>query len=138
MQFKDNDIITDGVSRSEQALWNCREELPLPVLDFTAREKIRYIQAHAGFNNKELGDILGVSRRSIQNWATGSTISRANTEKIDMFFKKMMSLKSLTPKESRDALLSSTNGESFVQEFKQAIRRGERMLVPTPIEVRFV
>lgn len=40
-----------------------------------ASEMIRYIQEYAGFNNKELGDIFGVSRRSIQNWASGSAIS---------------------------------------------------------------
>ena len=124
MQFKDNEnIITDGRSRSEQEL---------------ASEKIRYIQTCSGFNNKELGDIFGVSRRSIQNWATGSTVSETNTEKIDLFFRKMMSLKSLTPEESRTALLSSDSGESFVQEFKRSIRRGEKMLVTTPIEGRFV
>ena len=124
MQFKDNEnIIIDGRSRSEQAL---------------AREKIRYIQTHAGFSDKELGDIFGVSRRSIQNWATGSTVSGANAEKIDLFFTKMMSLKSLTSKESRTALLSSDSGESFVQKFKRLTRRGEKMLVPTPIEGRFV
>lgn len=138
MQFKDNGIITDGQSLSEQELWNCREEIPLPGIASTTSEKVRYIQTHAGFNNKELGDIFGVSRRSIQNWATGSAISRVNIEKIDLFFNKMMSLKSLTPKESRATLLSSTNGESFVQEFKRSIKRGEKMLVPTPIEGRFV
>ena len=139
MQFKDNEnIITDGRSRPEQSLRDCREELSLPEIDSTASEKIRYIQKYAGFNNKELGDIFGVSRRSIQNWATGSAISETNTEKIDLFFTKMMTLKVLTPKESRTALLSSANGESFVQEFKWSIRRGERMLVPTPIEGRFV
>ena len=139
MQFKDNEnIITDGRSRSEQALRGCKENLSLSGLSFTASEKIRYIQTHAGFNNKELGDIFGVSRRSIQNWAKGSTVSGASIAKIDLFFTKMISLKSLTPKESRTALLSSTNGESFVQEFKRSIRRGEKMLVPTPIEGRFV
>lgn len=101
-------------------------------------EMIRYIQTYAGFNNKELGDIFGVSRRSIQNWATGSAVSEANTAKIDQFFAKMMSLKALTPEESRAALLSSASGESFVQAFKQSTRRGEKMLVPTPIEGRFV
>lgn len=139
MQFKDNEsTILDGKSRSEQALCNCREELSLPGLASTASEKVRYIQNMSGFNNKELGDIFGVSRRSIQNWATGSTVSETNTEKIDMFFKKIMSLKSLTPEESRDTLLSIDSGESFIQEFKRSIRRGEKMLVPTPIEGRFV
>lgn len=139
MQFKDNEnIITDSKSRSEQALWDCKEDLSLPGIDSTASEKIRYIQTHSGFNNKELGDIFCVSRRSIQNWATGRTVSGASAEKIDLFFTKMISLKDLTPEESRTALLSSTNGESFVQEFKQLTRRGEKMLVPTPIEGRFV
>ena len=108
------------------------------MLASTASEMIRYIQTYAGFNNKELGDIFGVSRRSIQNWATGSAVSETNTAKIDMFYTKMMSLKALTPKESRAALLSSASGESFVQAFKQSTRRGEKMLVPTPIEGRFV
>lgn len=139
MQFKDNgDIIIDGISRSEQELCNCREKPSLPGLASPASEKISYIQKHSGFNNKELGDIFGVSSRSIQNWATGSTVSETNTEKIDLFFTKMISLKTLTPKETRDTLLSSTNGECFVQEFKRSIRRGEKMLVPTPIESRFV
>lgn len=68
----------------------------------------------------------------------GRSRSETNTEKIDLFFRKMMSLKSLTPEESRTTLLSSDSGESFVQEFKRSIRRGEKMLVPTPIEGRFV
>lgn len=139
MQFKDNEsTILDGKSRSEQALCNCREELSLPGLASTASEKVRYIQNMSGFNNKELGDIFGVSRRSIQNWATGSAVSETNTEKIDMFFTKIMSMSSLKPEELRNALLSSTNGESFVQEFKRSIQRGEKILVPTPIEGRFV
>lgn len=139
MQFKDNEnIITDGSPQSKQVLWGCREDLALPGISSTASEKIRYIQKYAGFNNKELGDIFGVSRRSIQNWAKGSDISETNTVKIDLFFMKMMSLKALTPKESRSALLSSASGESFVQEFKRSIRCGEKMLVPTPIDGRFV
>lgn len=139
MQFKDNgNTITDDKSRSEQELRYCREELSLPGLASTASEKISYIQKHSGFNNKELGDIFGVSRRSIQNWSTGSTVSETNTEKIDMFLTKIMSMKALNPEELRDALLSRDNGECFVQEFKRSIRRGEKMFVPTPIEGRFV
>lgn len=139
MQFKDNgNTITDGGSRSGQELLDCREEISLPGLASTASEKIIYIQKYSGFNNKELGDIFGVSRRSIQNWSTGRAVSETNTEKINLFFTKMMSLKSLTPEESRDTLLSIDSGESFIQGFKRSIRRGEKMLVPTPIEGRFV
>lgn len=108
------------------------------MITSTTSDKIRYIQTHAGFNNKELGNIFGVSRRSIQNWATGSTVSENNTAKIDVFYTKMMSLKDLTPKEARAELLSSASRESFIQEFKQSTRRGEKMIVPTPIEGRFI
>ena len=104
----------------------------------TTRDMIRYIQTYSGFNNQELGDIFGVSRRSIQNWATGITVSEINTAKIDRFYTKMMSLKNLTPRETRSALLSNSSGESYIKEFKQSTRRGERMIVPTPIEGRFV
>lgn len=68
----------------------------------------------------------------------GSTVSETNTAKIDMFYTKMMSLKDLTPKEARAELLSSASGESFIQEFKKSTRRGERMIIPTPIKERFV
>lgn len=108
------------------------------MISSTTSDMICYIQTHAGFNNKELGDIFGVSRRLIQNWSTGSTVSENNTAKIDLFYTKMMSLKDLTPKETRATLLSSASGESFIQEFKKSTRRGERMIVQTPIKGRFV
>lgn len=103
----------------------------------TANEMVRYIQKYAGFNNKELGNIFGVSRRSIQNWASGSAISESNTAKINLFYVKMMSLTDLTPKESRAVLTSRDEGESFIQVFKRMTKRAQTMLVPIPIEARF-
>lgn len=103
----------------------------------TADEKIRYIQEHSGLDNKELGDIFGVSRRSIQNWASGSAISESNATKIHLFYAKMMTLTGLTPKESRSVLMSHINEESFIQAFKKSTKRAQTMLVPTPIEARF-
>lgn len=103
-----------------------------------ANEMIRYIQEHAGFSNKELGDIFGVSRRSIQNWASGSNISESNAVKIDLFYIKMMSLTDLTPKEARTALTSHVEGGSFIQTFKRLTKRSQTMLVSTPIEARFI
>lgn len=104
----------------------------------TANEMVRYIQEYAGFNNKELGDIFGVSRRSIQNWASGSAISESNATKIDLFYTKMMSLTGRTSKESRAELTSRAEGESFIQAFKRSTKRAQTMLAPTPIEGRFV
>ena len=103
-----------------------------------ANEKVRYIQNHSGFSNKELGDIFGVSRRSIQNWASGSTISESNAMKIDLFYTKMVSLTGRTSKEARAVLTSHAEGESFIQDFKRSTKQAQTMLVPTPIEARFV
>lgn len=104
----------------------------------TTHEMVRYIQRHAGFSDKELGDIFGVSRRMVQNWASGSVISESNATKIELFYSKVMSLTALTPKESRALLTSSNEGESFVQAFKRSTKRPQKMGVPTPIEARFV
>jgi len=101
-------------------------------------EKIRYIQEHSGLNSKELGDIFGVSRRSIQNWASGSAISESNATKIELFYDKMMTLTDLTPKESRAALTSRAGGESFIQGFKRSTKKAQTMIAPTPIEARFI
>lgn len=103
----------------------------------TANEMVRYIQKYAGFDNKELGDIFGVSRCSIQNWASGRAISESNATKIDLFYTKMMSLTGLTPKESRAVFTSHAEEESFIQAFKRSTKRAQTMLVPTPIEGRF-
>lgn len=103
-----------------------------------ANEKVRYIQNHSGFNDKELGDIFGVSRRSIQNWASGSAISESNVAKIDLFYTKMVSLTGRTSKDARAVLTSYADGESFIQAFKRSTKQAQTMLVPTPIEARFI
>ncbi len=103
-----------------------------------ANEMMRDIQRHAGFSDKELGDLFGVSRRMIQNWVSGSAISKSNTAKIELFYVKMMSLTGLTPEESRAVLTSCNEGESFAQSFKRLTKRPQKMLAPTPIEARFV
>lgn len=100
-------------------------------------EMVRYIQRHAGFSDKELGDIFGVSRRMVQNWASGSIISESNNTKIELFYSKVMSLTALTPKESRAVLASCNEGESFAQAFKRSMKRPQKMLATTPIEARF-
>lgn len=104
----------------------------------TANEKVRYIQNHSGFNDKELGDIFGVSRRSIQNWVSGSAISESNAAKINLFYTKMVSLTGRTSKEARAVLTSHAEGERFIQDFKRSTKQAQTMLVPTPIEARFV
>lgn len=104
----------------------------------TANEKIRHIQGHSGLNNKELGNIFGVSPRSIQNWASGGTISESNATKITLFYAKMVPLTSLTPKEAKAVLTSRAEGESFIQTFKGSTKQAQTMLVPTPIEARFI
>lgn len=102
-------------------------------------EMVRYIQRHVGFSDKELGGgIFGVSRRMVQNWVSGSAISENNAAKIRLFYGKMMSLTDLAPKELRAVLTSSNEGESFVQAFKRSMKRPQKMVVPTPIEARFV
>ena len=100
-------------------------------------EMVRYIQRHAGFTNKELGDIFGVSRRSIQNWASGSIISESDNTKIGLFYSKVLSFTDLAPEELRVVFMSHADGENFIQSFKQSTRRAQTMLVQTPIEARF-
>lgn len=100
-------------------------------------EMVRYIQRHARFSNKELGDIFGVSRRSIQNWASGSIISESNNTKIGLFYSKVLSFTDLAPEELRVVFMSHADGESFVQAFKRSMKRPQKMLATTPIEARF-
>lgn len=104
----------------------------------TTQEMIRHIQKHAGFNDKELGDFFGVSRRSIQNWASGSAISESNAANVGIFYTKLLSLDGLAPKAARAALLSRAEGESFIEAFKGSTKRAQTMRVATPIEARFV
>lgn len=78
---------------------------------------VRQLQIISGLTNKELGNVFQVSRRSIHNWANGSSISSENENRVREFYYLVSALGVDTSEQRRSLLFSSAHGESLIEKF---------------------
>lgn len=94
------------------------------------------LKSESGLTADQLGRLLGVSRRSIHNWATGAAIASTHEEKVRELDSFIFSLPAYTPDERRNLLLDSSNGPSLFKQFASKADRPQRIKFGVPVEER--
>lgn len=94
------------------------------------------LKAESGLTADQLGRLLGVSRRSIHNWATGSAIASSHEERVRELDSFISSLPAYTPEERRSLLLDSSNGPSLFKQFASKADHPQRIKFGVPVEER--
>lgn len=94
------------------------------------------LKAESGLTADQLGRLLGVSRRSIHNWAAGSAIAPLHEEKVRELGALVFSLPADTPDERRQLLLDSSNGTSLFRQFATKSNEPQRVKFGVPVEER--
>lgn len=112
-----------------------KPELPAKVRDVSVL--VAELKTDSGLTADQLGRLLGVSRRSVHNWAAGATITPAREERVRALSDLVFSLPSKTPEERRARLLDSSAGPSLFRQFVEDDSRSERIKYSVPVEERF-
>lgn len=94
------------------------------------------LKVESGLTADQLGRLLGVSRRSIHNWAAGSAIASIHEERVRDLSQLVMSLNATTPAERRAKLLASNGGRSLFKEFAAGVSKPERVQFDIPVAER--
>lgn len=94
------------------------------------------LKIESGLTADQLGRLLGVSRRSIHNWAAGSAIASAHEEKLRELDSLIFSIPANTPEERRSLLLDSSNGPSLFKQFASKADGPQRIKFGVPVEER--
>ena len=95
------------------------------------------LKAESGLTADQLGRLLGVTRRSIHNWAAGSTIAPKHESRIRALSDMVFSLEATSPEARRALLLDSTSGPSPFGAFLDSAPRSQRIQHPIPVSERF-
>jgi DNA-binding transcriptional regulator YiaG len=109
-------------------------EKPKPTSDLSA--VVAALKVESGLTADQLGRLLGVSRRSIHNWAAGSAIASTHEEKVRELDSFIASLPAYTPDERRALLLDSSNGPSLFKQFASRANHPQRIKFGVPVEER--
>lgn len=88
----------------------------------------------SGLTADQIGRLFGVSRRSVQSWIAGASMSSANEERLSHLMRLMLTVGS-TPEERKHKLLDSSGGTSIFHSLMQQLADPE-VLQPNPISVR--
>jgi hypothetical protein len=94
------------------------------------------LKAESGLTADQLGRLLGVSRRSIHNWAAGTVIAPAHEERLRDLERLVFSLPAHSPEERRRLLLESSNGPSIFRQFAAKADAPQRIKFGVPVEER--
>lgn len=117
---------TDGVGHGPV------EPTTVPVRDVSAL--VAELKVSSGLTADQLGRLLGVSRRTIHNWAAGAAITPAREERVRTLNELVFSLPGNDPDERRTLLLDSSAGPSLFRQFAEAGTPKERIMYPVPVE----
>lgn len=115
-----------GETRSEQGLASEPEGIK-PASDDSSRDfadSLRRIQMHSGLSWGEISRTLGVSRRTVHNWLSGSRVSGVNALRVAGLYKAITQELTNQPRESaRSYLLSpSSDGSTRLGEIGRWLR----------------
>lgn len=100
----------------------------------TPAESISRLRVLSGLTADQVGRLLGVSRRSVQNWVAGNAMALQHEEQVSRLLSIIQSLPGSTADERRAALLDSRSGQSLFQQL--LAQRGDASRVQTrPLSV---
>lgn len=98
---------------------------------------VRELRSESGLTANQLGRLLGVSRRSVYNWAAGSPIAAAREERLRELHSMVLNLPAKSPDMRRNLLLDSSNGPSIFRQFVEGGKKNQRIKYSVPVEERF-
>jgi|GEM_PF-5212283 len=91
----------------------------------------------SGLTADQVGKMLGVTRRSVHNWAAGATIAPKHEARLKQLHELVFGLTAATPDERRELLLDSADGPSLYRQFSEGTNRAIRVEYPVPVNERF-
>lgn len=94
------------------------------------------LKVESGLTADQLGRLLGVSKRSIHNWAAGTTIAPAHEARLRELEMLVFSLSADSPEERRKILLDSSNGPSIFKQFAAKADAPQKIKFGVPVEER--
>lgn len=88
----------------------------------------------SGLTSSQIARLFGVSRRSVQNWIAGATMSPSNEERLSHLLAQIRPLGD-GPLERRRKLLASSKGPSLLHQLTGELKRG-RVIRPEPTSAK--
>lgn len=95
------------------------------------------LKDESGLTVDQVGKMLGVTRRSVHNWATGAPIAPKHEARLEQLHELVFGLNAANPDERRELLLDSANGPSLYRQFSEDTDRAIRVEYPVPVNERF-
>lgn len=95
------------------------------------------LKAESGLTADQLGRLLGVTRRSIHNWAAGSPIAPKHEPRVRALSGLVFGLDATTPEGRRELMLGSNSGPSRFKSFLSSTPHSERIQHHIPVSERF-
>lgn len=95
------------------------------------------LKDESGLTADQIGKMLGVTRRSVHNWAAGAAIAAKHQVRLEQLHNLVFGLTAATPDERRDLLLDSVTGPSLYRQFAESTARAVRVQYPVPAIERF-
>lgn len=95
------------------------------------------LKDESGLTADQIGKMLGVTRRSVHNWAAGAAIAAKHQVRLEQLHDLVFGLTVHTPDERRDILLDSVTGPSLYRQFAEGTARAVRVQYPVPAIERF-
>lgn len=95
------------------------------------------LKTDSGLTADQLGRLLGVSRRSIHNWAAGSPIAPSHEERVRELSDLVFDLDVKSPEERRNLMLDSSAGPSIFRQFAETGTRNQQIRFDVPVTERF-
>lgn len=143
-------IVTDGPRETTESAWMIFSDEVLHAGLGTATgaflaeiksaadlsEIVANLKVESGLTADQLGRLLGVSRRSIHNWAAGTAIAPVHEERLRDLELLVFSLSADSPEERRKMLLDSSNGPSIFKQFASRSDAPQRIKFGVPVEER--
>ncbi len=93
-------------------------------------QQIAELRASTGLTTDQVGRLIGVSRRSVQNWIGGGAMSSEHEERASKILAIVQALPASTTAERRTALLDSSRGTSLFHRLVAVRSESARLQVP--------
>ncbi|WNM27359.1 hypothetical protein RN607_14340 [Demequina capsici] len=134
VEFHADWMMTSGGQTSTSGVFiGLRAETDVPDGAAMAQQ----LKDESGLTADQLGKMLGVTRRSVHNWAAGAAIAPKHQARLQQLHDLVFELEATNLAERRDILLDSATGPSLYRQFADGTTRAARVEYPVPMIERF-
>lgn len=124
-----------AVTQTSTSGLNVKQSAAIAVPDGAAMAQ--QLKEESGLTAEQLGRMLGVTRRSVHNWAAGASIAPKHRARLQKLHELVFGLAATTPDERRDLLLDSATRPSLYRQLVNGTSRAARVQYPVPMIERF-